>query len=413
MKHISMFCGALLMGASLAAHGDEIRLGLPGADKADLVPATLSTAKTAGIQRNLTRELVQFSWAIEEDITVDFAPKPHTAESREFWSTVDARQLRGGFDFVTTSPGAVIRISPIGAGRAASIDLEGLEIRAGRRSFNAEQATELMAGPAELNHAGVPFPEGTSAFRLRREVGAGALTIVLPKANADALLHVFEPDSSHLMRVSAARDIVASGDELAIVGEFRAEGVANSPRLVQGIVTAPNGESWPMDFALDRRGGFQGRLKVDALAGQGEGLWEAHVFAAAASRHGDVLRDARTAFAVSLPTARLSGEAMQSRRGDGSLNLDVGIEAAVGARYELRGVITGMARDGSSVALAVTHAAAWLEPGTGSIELAVDAALMKRNDVGAPYQIRDLRLIRQGDADLQEQRNRAFTVEAL
>jgi hypothetical protein len=412
MKNISIVCGALLMGASMVAHGDEIRLTLASADKADLVPSTLSMTKVAGIDRNLNRELVQFSWAIEEGVEVEFGAKAFLAESREFWITTEATQLQSGFDIVTTSPGAVIRLSPV-AGAKSAVSLDGLQVRIGNRSFSASQAIQDLATPAQLKHAGMPFPEGTAAFRLSREIGAGAMTLVLPKAASAALVHVFEPDSSHLMRLSASRDIVSAGDEFSISGEFRAEGVAKAPRLVQGIVTAPNGETWPMDFEVDAKGGFSGRLKLDALAGQGEGLWEAHVFAAAASKHGDVLRDGRTAFAVSLPTARLSGDALQSRRGDGSLNLDVGVEAAVGARYELRGVVTATARDGSLVPLAVTQAAVWLEPGKHSIELSVDAATLKRADAGAPYQIRDLSLLRQGDMDLQERRNLGFSIEAL
>jgi hypothetical protein len=413
MRQFSVFAGALLMGASLAATAAEIRLGLPEAGAADLVPAVLSTAKSAGIERNLTRELVQFAWAIEEDVEVDFSPKPFLAESREFWTRVDAKQLASGVEIVTTAPGAVVRISPERAGKAGAISLDGLEVRIDGRRFSGRQALQDLATPDQLKHAGMPFPEGTAAFRLSREVGAGRITLALPKATGGALLHVFEPDSSHLMRMSAGRDVVASGGELTITGEFRAEGVAKSPRLVQGIVTAPNGASWPMDFALDGKGGFAGRITLDALAGAGEGLWEAHVFAAAPSKHGDVLRDARTAFAVSHPTARLTGEALQVKRGDGALGLDIGIEAAVAARYELRGVVVATAKDGSKVPVAVSHAAAWLEPGRHTIELSVDADILKRSGLGAPYEIRDLRLIRQGDANLQEQRNRGFVIESL
>ncbi|HRQ66122.1 MAG TPA: hypothetical protein PKZ76_14880 [Xanthomonadaceae bacterium] len=413
MKQISVFCGALLLGASLVAHAGDKSLRLSAAQSGDLVPSALFSAKGHGIDLNPSRDAVTFSWAIEEGVDVDFAPEPFRAESREFWTSVEAGQFQRGVDIVTTAPSAVIRISPVGE-RAEAVDLDGLQVIRQGRSMGRDEAVQNLADADQLRHAGAPFPDGTAAFRLSREAGAGAMRLVLPRTRGATLLHVFEPDSSHLMHLGAERDVVVSGNELRLHGQFRAEGVGRAPSVVQGIVTAPGGRTWPVSFLIGRNGDFEGTLRVDGMAGGGPGLWEAHVFAALPGSEGDVLRDSRTAFAVSVPTARLSGAITHQDAGrDGGLAFDLGVETALAARYEVRGILVGTDRDGQPVAVAVGNSAAWLEAGDRSLPLVFSAESIRRDDIGAPYQIRDLRLIRQGDMDLQERRNLAFAIDRL
>ncbi len=412
MKQISVFCGALLMGVSLAGHAGDKNLRLAPTQPGDLVPMTLVDAKSLGsevINRApvVSRDTVTFSWAIEEDVVVDFAPTPFEAESREFWTTVDAGQLERGVDIVTTTPAALVRISPVGGARSDAIRLEGLQIIRNGRSYSAAEAVQDIANADQLQLTSARFPAGSAAFRLHRDVGAGRMTLMLPKAPQNALLHVFEPDSSHLLRLAAASDIVVSGSELSISGQFRAEGMARTPALVQGIITAPNGATWPMDFRIEADS-FAGSVQLDGLIGQGPGLWEAHVFAALSGPEGQVMRDSRTAFAVSVPTARLDGSVMQDGATSGSMSFEVGVDASVASRYEIRGVLVGTALDGAQVAIAVGNAAAWLEAGGGTLPLIFDADSVTRHGVGAPYEVRDLRLIRQGDMDLQERRALGF-----
>lgn len=412
MKQISVFCGALLLGASFTGHAADKALSLAPTQAGDLIPATLVDAKSLAADVStrapgLSRDTVTFSWAIDEDVAVDFAPNPFQAESREFWTTLEAGKLQRGVDILTTAPGAVVRISPVGGARSAPISLDGLQLIRAGRSYSGADAVEDMASAQQLHLNAARFPGGSAAFRINRDVGAGAMTLILPRAAGSALLHVFEPDSSHLLRLAAASDIVLSGSELNISGQFRAEGIARSPSLVQGIVTAPNGATWPMEFRVSGDG-FQGSVPLEGMAGQGPGLWEAHVFAALSTAEGQVLRDSRTAFAVSVPTSRLDGNVSQNTESRTGLSFELGVEVSLASRYEIRGVLMGTALDGSQVAVAVGNSAAWLEAGHGTLPLQFDADSMVRHGVGAPYEIRDLRLIRQGDMDLQERRALGF-----
>ncbi|MDW8479423.1 MAG: hypothetical protein RML12_05805 [Xanthomonadales bacterium] len=397
MRRIACFATLAL---AFAASAEELKL-LPAAP-GDLVPERLEAAKIAAVERHGERALLQFAWPLDPQTELDFRPEPFLAESREFWTLVEPAELAAGFRFVTTAPGALIRLSPAGQAKGGRLDLAGLAIEVDGRRLAAEHALASLAADAELKRAGAEFPEGTVAFRLRPELGAGPSALILPKATGPVLVHVFEPDSPVVLRLRAG-DLVPQGGRLALAGELRAEPFAKAASRLAGLITAPDGRS--QGFELEARGpSFQGEIALDPALGPGEGLWELHLFAAA----GELRRDVRTAFAVSRPSARLAGTARRDGRREAE-ELALEVEVALAGRYELRATITGTAADGRELPLAEAHAAAWLEPGRGTIPLRIERSHLVRPGVGAPWALRDLRLIRQGDQNLQERRDRALS----
>ena len=74
-------------------------------------------------------------------------------------------------------------------------------------------------------------------------------------------------------------------------------------------------------------------------------------------------RDARTAFAVAIASARLDGRIeriMHGARAAGGVTARVGVEVADASRYQLAGVLYGTSTDGRLKPVAIAHAAAWL-----------------------------------------------------
>lgn len=400
----------LTLSASLflaAPHISAETLRLSAPSPSDLVPSGITAAKIAAVERHSERELVQFSWPLEELAAADYSPTPYVAESREFWTTVEGEELAKGFRFMTTAPGALIRLSPVTSGKSGGhLDLSGLRLEIAGRSYSREQAIAVLADAGALKQAGAEFPEGTVAFRVRSELGFGPTRLILPKASGRVLVHVFEPDSPIVLSLSAS-PFVASDGVLSLAGEW--QGLSKAGRIGQlaGLITAPDGFS--REFELKAQGShFSGTIELGAERGGGEGLWEAHLFGFIATPEGDIRRDVRTAFSVSRPSARLLGPV--DRREDGqALIFAPSVEVALPGRYELRAVITGTGSDGQEHALAVSHAALWLETGVGEIPLRVEKAHLTRSGMTAPYYLRDLRLIRQGDLNLQERRDRALS----
>jgi hypothetical protein len=395
--------GLVLFSSAAPLPADPLKLA-PSAP-ADLIPNALVAPKIASVERHAERELVQFSWPVEESAGLELTPAPFTAESREFWTTVEAGELAKGFAFTTTAPGALIRLSPAEGGKAAGLDLSGLRLEVAGRAYGREGALAVLADAGELKRAGAEFPEGTVAFRLRSELGFGPTRLILPKASGRVLVHVFEPASKSVLRLSASPFVGADG-QLALQGDWQGLGKATRIATLAGLVTAPNGRSW--NFELKPAGdAFAGAVPLSGIDGLGEGLWEVHLFGLTAGAEGDVRRDVRTAFSVSVPSARLLGPVAREELPD-ALILAPAVEVALAGRYELRALITGTAADGSERPLAVSHAALWLEPGQGQIPLRIEKAHLARAGIGAPFGLRDLRLIRQGDQNLQERRERAL-----
>ncbi len=278
IRLLSLSASLFLAAPHLSA--ETLRLSAPS--PTDLVPSGIAAAKIAAVERHTERELVQFSWPIEESAAIDFSPQPFLAESREFWTTVEAAELAKGVAFTTTAPGALIRLSPAEPGKRAGLDLSGMRIEIAGRSYTREQAVAVLADAGALKQAGAEFPEGTVAFRVRSELGAGPTRLILPKASGRVLLHVFEPDSSLVLRLEAEPFVGADG-RLRIAGGWAGLPKNARPIALTGLITAPDG--YTQNFELERRGeDFAAEIALERGRGYGEGLWEVHLFAAALPR---------------------------------------------------------------------------------------------------------------------------------
>ncbi len=406
MKKIlsSMILAALCAGS---AHAADLQRLLPAA-AGDQVPQRL---QTLGLARSATASLDRtpsaMSWAIDPAQALEARPNVFTAESREYWIDASAAELRAGVNLATSAPGALVRLSPR-EGNAATLDASTLTFRAKGRTWTSAEAVHGAADQDALRAAGMQAPEGTVVLKLDAALGEGTVELVAAQASGDYLVHVFEPASPIVMSLAAERDAVIAGDSLRV--RARVEG-ATLDRL-EGLLTAPNGASQPAVFTRDADGSFVASVTPDAARAGGYGLWEVHAFGNTNGAKGSVQRDARTAFAVAVASARLDGDievVSTTSRKAGGVTVRVGIEAVDASRYQLAGVLYGTAADGSLKPASVAHAAKWIDAGRGTIDLAFDAGSIA-GGVRAPFEVRDLRLVNQADMSLIERRERAVAV---
>ncbi len=366
----------------------------------------------------VSHDPVTFSWALRPDETIDTAPAPHITTSREYWQRVTASQLRNGVIIETTAPGALVRVNPVRRAltdELAAIDPHSLVLstRDGRVLREAEGMSQL-ATPEELAQAGVPFPAGTSAFRLSKAVGAGEIVIQAPDLPADSqavyVVHVFDKESPAVLELQAARDVFFAGDLLEATAGLEAAGQTLTVRTVQAELISPDGTVTPLETALRSDGtvAISGALASRELAGPG--LWEVHASVTGQMGELTVRRDARTAFSYTVPTARLTGEAVASADANG-LRIGIGVEAAAAGRYEVSAVLFGTGEDGRMYPAVRADAAAWLEPGTGTITLAVDGPVLAATGLQPPFELRDLRLKDQGRMQVLHRQARAAVLD--
>lgn len=392
---------ALIAATTGAASAAELRLAAPGPN--DQTPGKLVASMSKDGKAQLDRTPVAISWALDPAAALAAVPVPFVRESREYWRDATEAELRAGVKLPTTAPQALIRLSPR-AGNTATLTADNLVVRANGRQYAASEAVQSLADAAALRSAGMDVPEGSVVAKLSAAVGAGDIELAVPSASGGYLVHVFEPKSSQVLNLGATRDTVVAGAAITIRANF----AGATGQKASGMIAAPDGYTQDITFTPGADGTFTATVVPDAAHAGGPALWEVHAFAEGRAGQQRVLRDARTAFAVSTPTARLTGTATNASAKQ-SLRFDVGIETASASRYQLSGVLYGRGKDGSPQPFAYAQSAAWLETGNGTIALRFEGDALQARPEG-PYELRDLRLVNQADMSVIERREKAFTV---
>lgn len=403
MKIQSSFLVALMLATS--AHAADPARSLLPASSNDLVPTSLD-ASTKNLDAGaLDHQPATMSWALDPESALDARPQPFVQQSREYWIDASADELHQGLNLSTSATGALVRMSPH-ANNHSNLDASTLMIRANGKLHSGSDAISRLTDEDALHAAGMDVPQGSVVFRLSESLGAGSMQLFAPNASGDWLVHVFEPASTIVLTLAGERDTVLAGQELRVRASVK--GGAQLDRL-SGLLSSARGQAQNFDFVRQADGSWLGRVRPNAVNAGGFGLWEIHAFGQASSGKFSVPRDARTALAVSRASARLDGSVSRLAQigNDGGITLRIGVQPASASRYQLAGVLYGTNASGHRVPMAAAHAANWLGAGKGFIDLTFDEASLNAANIGAPYELRDLRLINQADMSLLERRERA------
>jgi hypothetical protein len=372
-------------------------------------PADLVSARTVALPAPaaaIERKPVAFGWALDPGAEVA-AVAPFVAQSREWWTEVDATQLRKGVQIDTTAPGAVLRLSPIG--KAPAIAPASLQLVRDGKAIAPAAAFAQRADAAQLQAAGFDAGAGAAVAQVSPALGSGRFQLQLASAQGRYLLHVFEPRSDTVLVAGAGRQQVLAGQGIEVAARLESGGKARAGTQLGGILVSPSGRTVPLVFVPSRDGGARAAARVPADAMSEPGLWEAQVFAEGTDGTLRLQRDGRTAFAVAQPTARLAGSYRFDRAGFGfALPVVVGSPG----RYEVAGTLFATGSDGVSRPVAQAASAAWLEPGQRQLVLAFDRTHVPLG-YGAPYELRQLTLKDQARMGVLETREFAARVVAV
>ncbi len=378
---------------------------LPAATADDLVASRLIAAPDPGI--NSERAAVQFAWKLNTGAALE-SPAPFVDDSRQFWANVSAKQLQRGYSIDTTAPGAVIRISPQSNDDTAALSLTDLELSVAGKYAPASRAVERATTGVQLRQAGADFSEGTIVFRVRPELGSGQVALRAASARGNYLVHVYEPDSPYRLRLAADRDNAVAGGRIAVSARMYDGDTAIKAGSLAGLITAPDGTTLDLRFVTAADGSISATADLPADASAQPGLWEVHTFAATKTGTARVVRDAKTAIAVSAPTARFAGDVRMSEA-DG-VRIVLALETAAAGRYQASGVLYGSDAHGRLQPMAAAQTAAWIDSGTGELALQFGPEVLDAN-LKAPYALRDLRLFDQ--TRMAQLERRSAGIEAL
>ncbi len=407
MHHIRKSLTFALIVALVATAAGAQQL-LPAADS-DLSSQNLTPApRLKGM--DVPREAVALSWPLAEGTTLA-APAPHVSHSREYFVDVTTEALIHGVPVYTTAPGALVRLSPAAGAAAGAREKAAIQpaslvlIDAAGKSWGAGTGMDLMVGPDELKTAGAPFAEGTSAFRICEDLGAGAFELRAEGLAASGdryVVHVFDRASEVSLELTTGTSDYLHGQTLTVEAALTG---GTDVRVIEGFVSSPAGRAWPLTFHPAGKGGYRASLTLDAVEMPSPGLWEVHASAKGSAGGHAVLRAGRTAFGCAVPSARFTGSAAVD-----DLGVRLGVDVASAGRYEARGVLWATAADGTLQPAGVAHSAAWLEAGSGALELAFHREILDGRQLGAPFELRDLRLVDQVSMGLLHRQERAMTV---
>lgn len=408
----------VLIAAAVSAQAPPVdRATLFPAGPGDLAAEMLTAPVAAKAAVEVPREAVTYSHGVEADMVLAPATEPFVKTSREYWVEVSAAELRAGVPVYTLAPGALVRLNPAtgtdaGLAEKAALDPRALVLldRDGRR-FAGDAGMELLVDAAALAKSGAPFPAGTSAFRVAEELGAGPFELRAEGLAGDAryVMHVFDRASDVALALTTDRRTYLHGDTLTIEARLVRGDASLAAREIDGYVTSPAGRAFPVTFSRKADGAYRAKLVLDALETPAPGLWEVHASANGRVDGAVTMRFARTAFGCAVPSARLDGT-VKLATGD-ALTVRLGLEVAAAGRYDLRGVLFGTSADGTLEPVGVAQAAAWLDAGAGNLELSFPTGLFEGRDLGAPFEVRDLRLMDQGRLGVLHRQARGLVIE--
>lgn len=376
----------------------------------DMVPAGLQPAAQASATRlvaraaprpHAERQPVSVSWALPGDVPVDPVPKPFARASREYWTDVSASELQSGIELPLSAPGAVIRVSPSDPA-GGRLDASTISLRLGGQTFRGDRAAAEVGDVASLRAAGMAVPDASLVMQVRPELGAGPATLVAPHASGRYVVHVFEPKSPFTVTARADRDDLLLGQRLHLDVAMKYGDRARPLQSVGGFLRAPDGDTTLLDYRANPDGSFStdvAPLQPSATPG----LWELHSFTVGDDGQGHaVRRDTTSVFAVATPDAKLSGTADTHRAGRRGIDIALGVTVASASRFAVSGVLYGRDAHGRMVPGAFAQSAAWLAPGERQLVLRFDPSSVA--GIGAPYELRDLRLQDQPAISLVERR---------
>lgn len=402
----TLIASALLLALSASASAAEWTLPASGAG--DSVPTQLSN-RAAKASTPLETAPVQFAWRLDPAAPLQALATPPLVQSREYWDKRSSDEMAAGVPIPTTSPGAIVRLSPSGTGAVKALEARQVILLKDGRSYANAEGMRALADSETLEKGSAPFPAGSTVFRIDPSLGAGAFELKVAGASGDTIVHIFEADSTRQLELKADRIAYQAGQSIRIDAALRDGTKLLSIDELGAFVVSPGGQMREVRFEADKSGGYRADLPADfsAEAGIG-GLFEVQVFASAIG--GSLQRDARTAFAYSVPTARLTGSvrSVPLRMRDPYVSLEFDLEVAAAGRYQLGAVLYGTDKTGAKVPVAMAQSARALEAGVQSLQLLYGPDVLDGIAAGAPWELRDVQLIDQATMGVQEQRVRGL-----
>lgn len=416
-KPLAMLGFALMLSSQGLTAAETLHLLPP--QQGDFSSEQLTDAVPTQPIANKRREGVDYSWPLRTDQPLALVTTPHKAHSKLYWIRVAGDELSKGIPIEVSAAQAVVRISPLAPpadspeARGPALAPERLELIQGSRSLHGQAAMEALAGQEQLAATGSPFPPGTTAFRLTPNLGSGLFLLSTSQSipsDAQYLVEVVDQHSDTVMTLQTDATSYLQGQTLHATLTLEGKQGQSAIDSASAYLLSPSGKRYPAVVSEAAHGAYRADIDLNEEPSRSFGLWELHAALHGKGTGGPIRRNAKTAFSLSSPHAKLHGQVQVKKNDSGDLTASLTAEVTAASRYVLRGVLYGSDAEGNMKPIAVSETARWIEAGEGQLALVFNAGELAGSGLQAPYELRDLQLSDQGRMTVQYRQQRALVI---
>ncbi|MDP7591686.1 MAG: DUF4785 family protein [Litorilituus sp.] len=355
----------------------------------------------ANTDDEVEKKAIHFSQKLAQTATPRFTNKGYSSVSDEYWFEVTGAQLKKGIAVSISEPGALIRLSgksgtDKGLVSQNTIDPNSVQLFKNNKKLTSAFSQKVTA--QQLATANI-FPN-SSALKLDSRLGTGNFILKVDQNITERqrfLVNVKEKNARHKLNLSIKKQSYLLGQDIYFSSAIKGKNQFALKAKQKASIKLPSGKMVPVTFAKKGKH-FKVQLpEVDSSTKRGQ-LYELYIEASTVVNNIQVKRNAKVAFAVSAPTAKLHGKLVHKSNG-ANLNLEVASEG----RYELSGLIYGMNNQGRHVPFMMSRSAYFLPPGNHKLLLHYDKKIIKSSGLKPPYLVKNLQLVDQSRLALLQQ----------
>jgi hypothetical protein len=372
----------------------SVKITQPSAPIKKIITPSMDNLVIADVPQGfIEQKPVHFSQRISATNQISLQTPGYQAVSDEYWFEVTGEQLNNGIDLAVSTPGALIRLSGKHvkgqfSPAAITINPEQIEVLKGNNALT--QAIEQTVSQEALATANI-FPN-SSAIKLNKAIGKGDFKLKVKQklmANQRYIVNVKEKGSEHKLNLALPKQSYIQGEKLSFSSAIQNNSGTISNVTNNAYIKMPSGEKQAVNFTQSK-GQYQLEVPTSLTEAKRGELYELHIESKGHDNGLTIRRNAKVAFAIAKPTARLEGE-LTIKSSGANTNLIVASEG----RYEISGLLYGSDKTGKQIPMMLSRSAYYLTPGEHNIELRFDNTIMKTSGLSAPYSLKNIRLIDQ------------------
>lgn len=354
---------------------------------------------------SIEKKAVHFSQRISTNEPIYFTAKEYTNISDEYWFEVTGKQLKLGIDLAISNPGALIRLSGKKTKdkysvQAKAIDPNSVQLFKNSKKLSAPFSQKVSQ--QEFATANI-FPN-SSAIKLNNALGKGEFTLKVNDYLDDSqryIINVKEKNAEHKLHLSLAKQSYIQGEKINFSSQLKAIGL-NKATLTQGkqlaYIQIPSGEKKQVN-SIKNGNQFQFTMPQNITPSKRGQLFELHVETENDVNGLKIKRNAKVAFTVAQPTARIKevakmDEALIQKQTTPSF-VDISLQVASEGRYEISAMVYDSSGEKLGVPFMLSRSAYYLLPGEHTVKLQFDTNIIKRSGIRAPYIVKNVRLMDQ------------------